>query len=61
MAEISGEGRLWICWPKKSSGTVTDVTQNVVRALGLDAGLVDFKICSIDATWSGLCFTKRKK
>jgi hypothetical protein len=61
MGEIAGDGRLWICWPKKASGIVTDVTQNQVRATGLAAGLVDFKICAIDATWSGLCFTKRKK
>lgn len=59
--KIAGDGRLWICWPKKVSGIVTDVTQNQVRATGLAAGLVDFKICAIDGTWSGLCFTKRKK
>jgi hypothetical protein len=61
MAEIAGNGRLWICWPKKTSGIATDVTQNEVRSRGLAAGLVDFKICAIDATWSGLCFTRRKK
>lgn len=60
MAEIAGGGRLWICWPKKASGIATDVTQNDVRRTGLDAGIVDFKICAIDATWSGLCFTRRK-
>ena len=60
MGEIAGDGRLWICWPKKASGIVTDVTQNQVRATGLASGLVDFKICAIDATWSGLCFTQRK-
>ena len=61
MGEIAGKGRLWICWPKKASGIVTDLTQNVVRSTGLASGLVDFKICAIDATWSGLCFTRRKK
>jgi hypothetical protein len=60
MAETAGGGRLWICWPKKASGISTDVTQDLVRSIGLDAGMVDFKICAIDATWSGLCFTKRK-
>jgi hypothetical protein len=60
MAAVSGDGRLWICWPKKASGVPTDVTQNVVRATGLAAGIVDFKICAIDETWSGLCFTARK-
>jgi hypothetical protein len=58
---IAGGGRLWICWPKKASGIVSDVTQNEVRSTGLAAGLVDFKICAIDSTWSGLCFTTRKK
>jgi hypothetical protein len=61
MAKTAGDGRLWICWPKKASGIVTDVTQNEVRSTGLANGLVDFKICAIDATWSGLCFTRRKK
>ena len=61
MAEISGRARLWICWPKKASGIATDVTQNEVRSTGLATGLVDFKICAIDATWSGLCFTRRRK
>lgn len=61
MGEIAGDGRLWICWPKKASGIVTDVTQNEVRSIGLATGLVDFKICAVDATWSGLCFTRRKK
>jgi CheY-like chemotaxis protein len=60
MAKIAGARRLWICWPKKASGIATDVTQNDVRRTGLDAGIVDFKICAIDATWSGLCFTRRK-
>jgi CheY-like chemotaxis protein len=61
MAHIAGGGRLWICWPKKASDMATDVTQNEVRARGLATGIVDFKICAVDATWSGLCFTRRKK
>jgi len=60
MAEVAGDGRLWVCWPKKTSGIVTNVTQNRIRSTGLATGLVDFKIAAIDATWSGLCFTKRK-
>ena len=51
---------LWIAWPKKSSGVLSDLTQTHVRQAGLSAGLVDYKICSIDQTWSGLLFTKRK-
>ena len=47
-------GGLWIAWPKRSSGVETDMTEGVVRELGLGAGLVDNKVCAIDETWSGL-------
>jgi len=47
-------GGLWIAWPKRASGLPTDVTEDVVRALGLAAGLVDNKVCAIDDVWSGL-------
>jgi hypothetical protein len=50
---------LWLAWPKKTSGLATDLDGNVVRTSGLDAGWVDFKVCAIDATWSGLAFKKR--
>jgi hypothetical protein len=55
------EGSLWIAWPKRSSSLGTDLTQQRVREAGLGAGLVDYKVCAIDATWSGLLFTRRKK
>jgi CheY-like chemotaxis protein len=61
IAEFIGEGHLWIIWPKKTSKVKTDLTQTVVRRVGLDSGLVDFKICSVNAIWSGLCFTRRNK
>ena len=47
-------GGLWMAWPKRASGASTDLTDNVVRNLGLAAGLVDNKVCAIDETWSGL-------
>lgn len=50
---------LWIAWPKKASGMKTDVTENLVREFGLSAGWVDYKVCAIDGTWSGLCFARR--
>jgi CheY-like chemotaxis protein len=53
-------GRLWIAWPKRASGVPTDLAEGIVRALGLEAGLVDYKIAAIDATWSGLCFARRR-
>jgi CheY-like chemotaxis protein len=59
MALQAENAGLWICWPKRASGVESDVSQNVVRRIGLAAGLVDFKISSIDPTWSGLRFTRR--
>ena len=47
-------GGLWIAWPKRASGVDTDLTEDVVREVALDAGLVDNKVCAIDETWSGL-------
>jgi hypothetical protein len=61
MGALAKGGGLWIAWPKKASGVASDLSQAVVRKTGLDSGLVDFKICSIDATWSGLRFSLRKK
>ena len=52
--------KLWIIWPKKSSGLQTDLSERTVREVGLDIGLVDYKVCSVDTTWSGLLFTHRK-
>ena len=50
----------WLAWPKKTSDLKTDLDGNVVREAGLAAGLVDFKVCSIDPTWSGLAFKRRR-
>jgi hypothetical protein len=52
-------GMIWIAWPKKSSGVTTDLSFERVQRIGLDAGLVDVKICAIDETWSGLKFVFR--
>jgi hypothetical protein len=54
-------GSLWIAWQKKASGSGSDLTQASVRRKGLDSGLVDYKICSIDDVWSGLRFARRGK
>ncbi len=53
-AALDPAGGLWIAWPKRASGVQTDVTEDVVRDLGLAAGLVDNKVCAIDQVWSGL-------
>jgi CheY-like chemotaxis protein len=53
-------GTLWIIYPKKSSGVRTDVTENGIREFCIALGLVDYKICAVDETWTGLCFARRK-
>jgi hypothetical protein len=59
MKNQAEKGGLWIAWPKKASGVATDLSQSVVREVGLASGLVDFKVCSIDAVWTGLRFSLR--
>jgi hypothetical protein len=58
-ASLEPAGGLWIAWPKRSSGVATELDENVVREIGLADGLVDNKVCAIDATWSGLRFVWR--
>jgi hypothetical protein len=53
-------GALWIAWPKKASGVVTDLNDQVVRDTVLARGLVDNKVCAIDETFSGLRFVQRR-
>ena len=52
-------GMLWIAWPKKASGVLTDLSDNNVRQIGLGAGLVDVKVCAVTEIWSGLKFVYR--
>jgi hypothetical protein len=52
---------LWIAWPKRASGLPTELTDNVVREIALPTGLVDNKVCAIDATWSGLRLVIRRE
>jgi hypothetical protein len=52
---------LWIAWPKRASGVATDMTEDVVREVALPLGLVDNKVCAIDATWSGLRLVWRRE
>ena len=58
---LTPNGMIWIAWPKKSSGVATDLSFERVQRIGLDAGLVDVKICAVDETWSGLKFVYRLK
>lgn len=56
---LNAAGMLWVSWPKKSSGVSTDLSENIVREIGLSAGLVDVKICAVNEVWSGLKFVFR--
>jgi hypothetical protein len=56
---LETDGGLWVSWPKKTSGVATDLVFDAVQKVGLDAGLVDNKVCAIDGTWSGLRFVRR--
>jgi hypothetical protein len=57
---LGGRGKLWIAWPKKAARARTDVDMLFVRAFALERGWVDYKVCSIDATWSGSLFGRRR-
>ena len=58
---IKQTGVLWISWPKKAAKLHTDLTEDIVRLLGLKHGLVDIKVCAVDEVWSGLKFMYRLK
>ena len=61
MTMLTPAGMLWACWPKQASKVPTDLADSVVQRIGLDSGLVDVKVCAIDATWSGQKFVYRLK
>jgi hypothetical protein len=56
---LKPNGTLWISWPKKAAKMTTDLTEDVVRNIGLEHGLVDVKVCAVDDVWSGLKFVYR--
>ncbi len=58
---LVSNGMLWVAWPKKASGVETDLSEGIVRSIGLEAGLVDVKVCAVDSIWSGLKFVRRLK
>jgi len=53
-------GFMWVSWPKKASKVPTDITEDVIRDVCLPMGLVDVKVCAVDATWSGLKLMRRR-
>jgi hypothetical protein len=59
VSRLAPRGILWVAWPKRASKYPTDLTEDVVRAVGLESQLVDVKVCAIDDFWSGLKFVRR--
>jgi hypothetical protein len=60
-AALTPAGGLWVAWPKRASGVATDLTENVIRDVGLAHGMVDNKVCAVTDVWSGLRFVLRLK
>ncbi|WP_257386243.1 DUF3052 domain-containing protein [Tahibacter caeni] len=56
---LDDRGTLWISWPKKASKIATDLNEDGIRELALPRGLVDVKVCAVDAVWSGLKLVRR--
>lgn len=61
VSKLADDGMLWISWPKKSSGTQTDITEQVLRDILLPLGVVDTKVCAVTEVWSGLKFVWRRE
>lgn len=53
---LAPAGMLWVSWPKRASGVPSDLREDLVRQIGLRAGLVDVKVCAVSQVWSGLKF-----
>jgi hypothetical protein len=60
-AKLLQDGMIWVAWPKRASNVATDMTEDVVRDVALPRGLVDVKVCAIDATWSALKLVIRRE
>lgn len=60
-ASLAKQSMLWISWPKAAANMPTNLTDTIVREIGLAHGLVDVKVCAVDATWSALKFVRRLK
>ena len=58
---LDRDGMIWVSWPKQAAKADTDITEDVIRAVALPLGLVDVKVCAVDATWSGLKLVIRKE
>jgi hypothetical protein len=61
MPLLEPSGFIWVSWPKKASKVPTDITEDVIREICLPMGLVDVKVCAVDAIWSGLKLVVRRE
>ena len=61
MPMLEPAGFIWVSWPKKASRVPTGITEDVIRDIALPMHLVDVKVCSVDAIWSGLKLVIRKE
>lgn len=61
LPRLARAGFIWVSWPKKASKLPTDITEDVIREVALPMGLVDIKVCAVDAVWSGLKLVIRKE
>jgi hypothetical protein len=61
LAKLKPDGTIWVSWPKKSAKVPTDITEDTIRDVALPMGLVDIKVCAVDAIWSGLKLVLRKQ
>jgi hypothetical protein len=57
---LERSGFIWVSWPKKAAKVPTDITEDMIREIVLPLGLVDVKVCAVDAIWSGLKLMIRK-
>jgi hypothetical protein len=60
LTHLADRGCIWVSWPKKSTGIYSQVDENFIRTVALPLGLVDIKVCAVDAIWSGLKLVRRK-
>lgn len=58
---LARDGQIWVSWPKKAAKVETDITEDAIRDVAIPLGLVDVKVCAVDATWSGLKLVIRKE
>ena len=59
VARLHPRGGFWVAF--RTSGRGSDITEDVVCRIALAAGMVQNKICEIDASWSGVRLVLRNE